>query len=197
MTSSTSNLALTLYDSTTDQAVTFLNYRLQISGPSSSSNFYKIDTWAGTVNSAITTLQSQRGATPVAANYISENYYTSTVTGFTAYNTGGLIALSLNRTSNGTVTLDINGLGIKSLMKVNYAGTPVNLTNADLNINKIYLFEYDGTRWLWVNALASDQLYVPGTAGNVVTLNTDNTLLGTTTKFALVIPSNQQSWFLF
>jgi hypothetical protein len=186
MTSSTSNLALTLYDSTTDQSVTFLNYRLQISGPSSSSNFYKIDTWAGTVNSAITTLQANRGATPVAANYISANYYTATVTGFTAYATGAIIALSLDTTSNGTVTLDINSLGIKSLMKVNYAGTPVNLTNADLNINKIYLFEYDGTRWLWVNALAADQIYIPGTSGNVVTINSDNTLLGTTTQSVLL-----------
>ena len=186
MTSSTSNLAITLYDSTTDQAVTFLNYRLQISGPSSSSNFYKIDTWAGTVNSAITTLQGQRGAIPVAANYISANYYTATVAGVTSYTTGTIIALSLDTTSNGTVTLDINSLGIKSLMKVNYAGTPVNLTNADLNINKIYLFEYDGTRWLWINALAGDQLYIPGTAGNVVSLNTDNTLLGTLTQSLVV-----------
>jgi hypothetical protein len=47
MTTTSTNLGLTLWDSTTDQTVTFLNWRLGLTGPSLSSNINKIDTRHG------------------------------------------------------------------------------------------------------------------------------------------------------
>ena len=184
MTTSTPNLGLVLYNSTTDSAEYFSNFRAVIAGTSLSSNFYKIDTAYGSMQTEIDDIQA--GAYFTLASYISANYYEATVTGITAYNIGMKIILSLDTASAGTVTLNINSLGIKSVMKINTAGTPVNISAGELMVGKYYFFAYDGTRWVWVEANSSDQIYIPGTSGNVVTVNSDNTLLGTTTQSLLI-----------
>lgn len=187
MSSTTPNLALTLYDSTTDQTVPFATFRAVWGGPTTTSNFYKIDTAYGTLSSQITALQATKGAVRVAASYVSANYYEATgITSITAYTTGISIILSLDTTSSGTVTLNINGLGTKSVMKVNSSGVATNLTGSDLTKGRYYLFNYDGTRWLWVSANTADQINIVGTSGNVVTVGSDNSLLGTTTQAGLI-----------
>lgn len=175
MTTSTPNLALVLYNNTTDSAEYFSNFRATIAGVSLSSNFYKIDTAYGTMQSEIDSIQA--GAYLSLANFVSANYYESTVTGISAYNTGMKIILSLDTASAGTVTLNINSLGIKSVMKIDSTGTPVNISSGELMVDKYYLFAYDGTRWVWVNSTSADQIYVPGTSGNILTVNTDNTIV--------------------
>jgi hypothetical protein len=187
MSSTTPNLALTLYDSTTDQSVSFATFRAVWGGPSTTSNFYKIDTAYGTLSGQITSLQTTRGAIRVPASYVSANYYEATgISAITAYTTNMSIILSVDTTSSGTVTLNINGLGTKSVMKVNSSGVATNLTGSDLVKGRFYLFNYDGTRWLWVSANSADQISIVGTSGNVVTVGSDNTLLGTTTQAGLV-----------
>ena len=187
MSSTTPNLALTLYDSTTDQTVPFATFRAVWGGPATTSNFYKIDTAYGTLSSQISSLQTTRGAIRVAASYVSANYYEATgITAITAYTTGMSIILSVDTTTNGTVTLNINGLGTKSVMKVNSSGVATNLTGSDLTKGRYYLFNYDGTRWLWVSANTADQINIVGTSGNVVTVGSDNTLVGTTTQAGLI-----------
>lgn len=174
MSTTTPNLSLTLYDSTTDQVVTFATFRAVWGGTATTSNFYRIDTWAGTVNSSITTLQNQRGAIPVSASFISANYYESTVSSISSYVTGMTILLKLDTTSNGTVTLNINSLGTKSVTKVNASGTIVNIAAGELTSNRLYLFEYDGTQWVWVNANSADQIYTQGTSNNFVRISSSN-----------------------
>lgn len=187
MSVTTPNLTLTLYDSTTDQVVTFATFRAVWGGTATTSNFYRIDTWAGTVNSAITTLQNQRGAIPVSASFISANYYEATVASITSYVTGMTILLKLDTTSSGTVTLNINSLGTKSVTKVNSSGSIINIAGGELSEERLYLFEYDGTQWVWVNATSSDQIVViGGTSGNVLTVSSNGSIEGTTTKSSLI-----------
>jgi len=187
MSTTTPTLALTLYDSTTDQVVTFATFRAVWGGTAVTSNFYKIDTWAGTVNSSISTLQSQRGAIPVSAGYISANYYEATVASITSYVTGMAILLTLDTDSAGTVTLNISSLGTKSVMKVNSSGTLVNITSGELQSGRYYLFTYNGTQWVWVDANSSDQIYVVGgTSGNVLIVASDNSIEGTLTQSLLL-----------
>ena len=187
MSSTTPNLALTLYDSTTDQAVPFATFRAVWGGPATTSNFYKIDTGYGTLSTQIANLQLTKGAIRVSASYVSANYYEATgISSITAYTTNMTIALSVDTTSNGTVTLNINSLGTKSVMKVNSSGVATNLTGTDLTKGRLYLFMYDGTRWLWVSANTADQINIVGTVGNVVTVSSDNTLSGSVTPAALV-----------
>lgn len=187
MSTTTPVLGLVLYDSTTDQAVTFATFRAVWGGTPTTSNFYKIDTAVGTIQTNITALQNTRGALTTSAVYVSANYYEATVSTISSYITGMTILLNLDTDSNGTVTLNINGLGTKSVMKINSSGTAVNITGGELQSGRYYLFTYDGTRWVWVDATSGDQIYVNGgTAGNVVTLNTDNSLLGTLTQSLLL-----------
>ena len=187
MSTTTPNLTLTLYDSTTDQSVTFAAFRAVWGGTATTSNFYRIDTWAGTVNSSITTLQNQRGAIPVSASYISANYYEATVSSIASYTTGMTILLKLDTDSAGTVTLNINSLGTKSVTKVNGSGTIINISGGELQSNRYYLFVYDGTQWVWVNAQSSDQVVVVGgTSGNVLTVSSSGAIDGTTTQSLLL-----------
>lgn len=187
MSTTTPNLTLTLYDSTTDQVVTFATFRAVWGGTATTSNFYRIDTWAGTVNSSITTLQNQKGAITVPASYVSANYYEATVASITSYITGMTILLKLDTDSAGTVTLNINALGTKSVTKVNSSGSVVNITGGELQSNRYYMFTYNGTQWVWVDANSSDQIYVVGgTSGNVLTVASDNSIEGTLTQSLLL-----------
>ena len=187
MTTSTPNLSLVLYDSSGDQSATFATWRAVIDGPASSSNFYKIDTAYGVQAAQITSLQGTRGAIPVASVFQSANFYSVTgITAITAYTTGMTIILSVDVDSSDTVTLNINSLGIKSVMKTDSSGTPINLTGSDLNTGRYYLFIYDGTRWMWVSSNSADQINIVGTSGNLVTVNSDNTLLGTLTQSLMI-----------
>jgi len=174
MTTSTPNLALVLYNSTTDSAEYFSNFRAVIAGTSLSSNFYKIDTAYGNMQAEIDSIQA--GAYLALANLISANYYEATVAGISSYTTGMKIILSLNTASAGTVTLNINSLGIKSVMKINSSGTPVNISGGELMVGKYYFFAYDGTRWIWVDSTSADQIYISGTVGNYIKISSNNTL---------------------
>lgn len=161
MSTTTPYLGLTLYDATTDQVVTFATFRAVWGGTAVTSNFYKIDTSASSFNTRISALETNRGAIPVPALFISSNFYQATgISSITAYNTGMTILLSLDTTSDGTVTLDINSLGTKSVMKLNSSGTPVNLTGSDLLDSHLYMFMYDGTRWLWVSQTPEDDGWI-------------------------------------
>lgn len=187
MSTTTPVLGLTLYDSTTDQAVTFATFRAVWGGTPTTSNFYKIDTWAGTVNSSITALQNARGAITVNASYISANYYEATVATITTYTTGMNILLSLDADSAGTVTLNISSLGIKSVTKVNSSGTIVNISAGELQAERYYLFTYDGTQWVWVNGNSSDQIYlVSYVTGNVLTAASDGSIDATLTQSLMI-----------
>jgi len=165
MSTSTPYLGLILYNAdpppSGDQAVTFSTFRAVWGGTATTSNFYKIDTAMSAFNTRITSLESNSGAVTVNALYVSPNYYEATgISAITAYNTGATIILSLDTTSDGSVTLNINSLGIKSVMKVDTTGTAVNLTGSDLIDGRKYMFVYDGTRWLWVGQTPEDDGWV-------------------------------------
>lgn len=186
MTVVTPTLSLTLYDSSGDQAVTFATFRAVWGGTATTSNFYRIDTWAGTVNSSISTLQNQRGAIPVSATYVSANYYEATVASISSYVTNMTVLIVLDTDSNGTVTLNINALGTKSLMKVDSTGAFVNISGAELQSGRYYLFIYDGTRFVWANATSADQIYHGGTSGNVVTVASNGSISDSTAPSTLL-----------
>ena len=170
MPTQTPNYSLWLYNSTTDQSESFLDYRSDIAGSSALSNMNKIDVGLDAHDTRLDALESRESIVNVDATYISANYYEATVSGISAYTTNALIDLVLDTDSAGTVTLNINALGTKSVMKINSSGTPVNLDNTNLLAGRHYLFTYDGTRYVWVNATSADQIDIGGTAGNFVAI---------------------------
>lgn len=187
MSTTTPYLGLTLYDSSTDQSVLFATFRAVWGGTATTSNFYKIDTSASGFNTRITALETTPPPIVVPALFSSSNFYVASgISSITAYNSGMTIILSLDTTSSGTVTLNINSLGTKSVMKVDSTGTPINLTGSDLVIGRRYLFMYDGTRWLWVSANSADQIQIVGTTGNIVVVGSSNNLDGSNTPQTVV-----------
>jgi hypothetical protein len=151
--------SLILYHPTEDQTQKIIDFRnAMASSTGDTSNMYKIDSYLHDHDLAITSLQNTRGLVRVSAAYVSpSNFEANSVTEITAYANNLGVAISLNQTNTGTVVLNINGLGAKSLMKYNDSGTLVNLSPGDLKINSVYIFIYNGTVWVWVSPQSIDQ----------------------------------------
>ena len=83
------------------------------------------------------------------------NTYTATVNpAITSYQTGYLQTFKFTNANTGASTLNVNGLGAKSLVK-DGAGTA--LASGDLKANTTYLLSYDGTNFQVLN--------IPGAGG--------------------------------
>lgn len=181
MPSSTTYYSLTTFNSSTDQSETFLDYRTAIAGVSAASNMGKIDTAMNDNAVDITALEARKQIVAVPAIYDSPNTYLATVSAITSYETDSIIALNLDTDSDGTVTININSLGAKSVMKINSSGTAINLSGSDMRASREYNCKYDGTRYVWMDATAADQINVNGTSGNFTMINSDNELEDSTT----------------
>lgn len=160
--SQTTNLGLTVVDGPSGSLVLFLDWRLTINGLSS--NMTIIDDWAGVTNACLISLSGQRGAIYTYASYVSGTLYAATVSSITSLSAGTIIDLSLNKTSVAGAQLDINGYGTKNLYKVNSVGSNVAIAANDLVINRHYLFYYDGSQWIWINATSGDQINIPSSS---------------------------------
>ncbi|MDD4157199.1 MAG: hypothetical protein PHY08_11560, partial [Candidatus Cloacimonetes bacterium] len=122
MPTNTINLGLKTYNSTTDASATFVTYRSDQAGISPTSNMNLIDTWVGKANASLVNL-SLLGMHYVRGIYISANYYEATTTDISAYTTNMFISLSLSSNNDGTVGLNINGLGTIYLKRYNIDGS--------------------------------------------------------------------------
>jgi hypothetical protein len=161
---------LKTYNSTTDASATFISFRSDIAGISPTSNMGLIDNWAGLVNGSLVSLSANAIYT-ISATCISSNYYEATSTELTSYATDVIIALALNTTNSGTVALNINSLGTKTLQKIDVNGNVVNLDASELKKNKLYLFKYSGTSWVWLGATSADQISASGIANHLITIS--------------------------
>lgn len=189
MPQSTPNLSLVTYDLTLDSGVYFSVFRSTLAGYTNSA-LTKIDTWAGQVNADLATLKQSPSIIRVSATKDSDFVYSATVLNMTQYSLNQYINLSLSADNVGTVSLNINALGGKSLLKFNNAGTLVNISAKDLRQGKNNLFTYNGTAWVWVNAISSDQLNIAGTVGNLVKISADNTLEDSGATFSNSVTNN-------
>ena len=163
----------------TDTGSTFLSFRSDIAGPSGSSNFVILDAALHSHDTQITALQGVHGVIYVPLIYQSPNFYTASgITPITSYTDGMIIDVSLNQTSgSGGVTININSIGTKSLLKYLTAGTTTNLAANDLILNKDYLFRYSFSAgaFIWINPTSGDQTNIAGTSGNFIYIASDNT----------------------
>lgn len=169
------NYNFSLYSSS-DTGVTFLNYRISISGEQDTSNFMIIDTVLNEHQEAIQALQDSPSVWGVNAQYNSENFYVAGVIGYPGYQNNQIIALSLNQNNIGTVTISINSASTVSVMKYNSSGSLVNMESNDFIANNPVLCLYNGTVFIAIGVLNADTVNISGTAGNVVTITEDNTL---------------------
>lgn len=149
MPSTTKYAQLWLYSNTeTDKQTLFSDFRDNIAGPGATSNFNKIDTLLSKFNDDITALKDATGIITVHATATGggSNYEATDVAGFSEYKNDMLLLISVSENNAGLAMININGKGNKSMMKINSAGTAVNLDANDLKKNTEYLFRYDGTK---------------------------------------------------
>lgn len=184
MPTNTTYLNMSLYNSTTDGSATFASWRAAIDGVSPTSNFNVLDTYAQNTSASITALQV-KSFYLVPAVYVSPNYYeANSLTSITAYTTGMYLDIYLDTTNVGSVTLNINALGTKTLKKVDATGALVDLDSNDLEKNKEYLFRYNGTYFVWVAVSSGGVSAISGsgvmsdTSGSVVKHNTTSASAG-------------------
>jgi hypothetical protein len=132
----------------------------------------KIDTYAQNISASVTALQTS-AAFLVDSSESTTNNYVATVTGFGSYTNGKIINLSVDVTTTGTTTLNINSLGAKTICKVNSSGNSVNLVSGDLVKGRYHTFIYNtvGGVWLWIDSSSGDQINIPGNVNEIAILS--------------------------
>lgn len=168
-------LQLDTNNSTTDATQKFLTYRMNQNGDISS-NMTKIDKWAGTVNTDIEQLKNNKPTILLNATWMAMGYYEAVTSEITEFKLDMLVTLRLNTDNDGTLTMKINELPVKSFLKYDSTGNLVNLDVGDLRKNREYQFRYDGTSFVWQGGTSADQLNIVGTSGNIVSVDADNTI---------------------
>lgn len=184
----TPTLSLVLYNTTTDATASFLTWRTAIDGTAVSSNFYLIDTAVTADRARLTALEALKFVNIVHATFVSGSTYIASPSTIASYVDQTIIALDIDTTNLGTVQIDLNSLGLRSLVKKDSTGASVNLTAGDLVKNRIYFFKYDlaSTSWFWMAGTSGDQLNVPGTTGNIATITSSGGLDGSTTQSLMI-----------
>jgi hypothetical protein len=134
-------LGLNIYDTASGSAVTFLTYRLTVDGLSSNTTI--LDTFANATSASISALRSNP-VPGISLTQISSNYYEGTNVTVTGYMTNMMVSLFFDTTNSGSTTININGLGVKNLRKINPEGSKVSLASGDVVLNSYYLTTYDG-----------------------------------------------------
>lgn len=175
MPGTTTNLGLATYN-VADGGERFLNFRIAIAGSQETSNMWLIDTAVGANTAAITELQNKSSLTLANAIYVLDNYYEATVFNFERYIANEAIVFSLDRTNIGAVTIKINQLATRQVVKYNEQGNLVPLGSGDWKINKKYLVINEGDDWVWVGGTSGDQISISGTPANVTQISSSNTL---------------------
>ena len=180
----TDNLGLSIYDTASGSATTFLTFRLLLAG--NSSNMILIDNFAGETSASILNLKSN-AVINVGASEISSNYYESTVSSIESYQNNSMINLKLNTTNTGAVTININGLGIVTLKKIDVSGNLVDISYGDLKLNRYYLFIYNGTYYILMSPSTGDQVSINGIQNRIVTISASGVLQDSGTSSSSVM----------
>ena len=151
---------------------------------------YKItNLGAGTVaTDAVRLSQLQNFSTNTLRTVAGTDTSTGTVSpSLTAYTAGQIFSFVVGTTNTGAVTLNIDGLGVKSVTRT---GT-VALAAGDMVTGQVALVEYDGTQFQLLDPNAFTNLRVSGTLGVTgVTTHTGATTMSAALTYGGVTLSN-------
>jgi hypothetical protein len=106
--------------------------------------------------------QLQAGATQIATVTGTDTFVGTLSPALGAYGTGNLFSFVAPNTNTGASTINLNSLGAKSITKLGSTA----LAAGDIVSGRIYLIEYDGTRFQLINPSASSvSSFSAGTTG--------------------------------
>jgi hypothetical protein len=118
--------------------------------------------------------QLQAGATTIATVTGTDTLTGSLTPAIAAYATGNLFSFVAANTNTGAATINLNSLGAKSITK---QGTTA-LSAGDIVSGRLYLIEYDGTRFQLINPtnVAVTGIVSPANGGTGIANNAASTL---------------------
>jgi hypothetical protein len=157
-------LGLELYTLASGSLTKVIDWRASISG--TAGNDAKIDAWASGISGSVAGLLSSYGISPISGSMVTSGsgatYYEADSSTLTSYSNGVMIEFIPNTTSSGSVTANINGLGVRSFYKQNSDGTQSYLAPGDLLSYKGYLFRYSEVNSAWIADFALIGYNYPG-----------------------------------
>lgn len=123
----------------------------------------------GEINATNNTFQPYNGAAvPRLVNHASDTgtantYVVAPAPAVTAYVTGQVVTLKPGNANTGAATINVNGLGAKSIKTLTGAA----LSSGMLGTSAVHVLVYDGTNFVLVNPLLGSAAYLTaGTAAN-------------------------------
>jgi len=116
--------------------------------------------------------QLQAGATTIATVTGTDTLTGTLTPAIAAYATGNLFSFVAANTNTGAATINLNGLGAKSITK--FGSTA--LSAGDILIGQIHLIEYDGTRFQLLNPNSLSGILSPTRGGTGIANNAASTL---------------------
>lgn len=161
-----------------------------MAGDEESSNMYKIDLAMKSLSDSIQSLQERGTVERISATYQDVGYFIATSQTIIDYTQGMTIALSLDQTNNGPVSININEIGTVQIVYSDQQGQLQNVLQGMIVQNSIYLCVYNGTYWVMSSSgYSSTSNNVQGTINNknISDIFESN---GTTVKLSTL--SNQQ-----
>jgi len=169
-------LGLDIYTIASGSLTKVVDWRNAIAG--TNSNMTDIDTWASGISGSVTGLLSSYGISPVSASLVStgsfSSYYEASSNSIVNYADGMMMEFIPNSTNSGSVTLNINGLGVRSLYKVNSDGTQSYMQAGDLVSYRGYLYRYSSVNNAW---LADMVLVGYNQAGHLIKVGSGSTVV--------------------
>jgi hypothetical protein len=120
--------------------------------------------------------QLQAGATTIATVTGTDTLTGTLTPAIAAYATGNLFSFVAAATNTGAATINLNGLGAKSITKL---GTTA-LAAGDIVSGQVHLIEYDGTRFQLINpsTVAVTGIVPPANGGTGIANNAAMTVTG-------------------
>jgi len=116
--------------------------------------------------------QLQAGATTIATVTGTDTLTGTLTPAIAAYATGNLFSFVAANTNTGAATINLNGLGAKSITK--FGSTA--LAAGDILSGQIHLIEYDGTRFQLLNPNSLSSILSPTRGGTGIANNAASTL---------------------
>ena len=174
----TPNLGLTVVSNSAGSVTTFNDWRLSLDG-TTSSNMTLIDDFAGTTTNILSAV-IQNQVIYVHATFVSTNYFESnTVSGVTSYVPNMIICADFDQTNSGSIlTLNINGLGVRSIYKQIQGGIQSYLSGNDIVMTTPYFFQYKNSSnaWILISGIVGSGVPVSGSIGNLVQIVTNGSV---------------------
>lgn len=91
-------------------------------------------------------IQAEGKGVPYGVTAGTASAYTLTISGISSYTTGMILAIKFHTSNNVNATINLNGLGAKSIYR---NGTPIPTNMIDTN--DVYLLTYDGTNLVFTD----------------------------------------------